>query len=595
MSKKLTELLSTDVLIMGAGAAGMRAAIAAAENERDVTIITKGQAGKSGATPMACPSYQAAFGTEDKRDSPEVAFEDTCFEGRYLGDENLIKTLVEEAPERAMDLVRYGVRFRKNEDGSFIQVIHPGQSFDRNLVIKGGGYAMASGLRRKVTEIESINLLEDTIATRILSKNGRVGGAVALNMRTGQTVFIQTPAVVLATGGYPELWRWTDTEPGMTGDGAWLGFQAGADLVDLEMMLFYPAGLCYPTEAEGTLVQYEGLLTDKYCGGVMLNGKGEPFLPKTDSLPVRDVMMKLMFREIESGRHTPHGGLYIDLSKSPREPDEIQNILDQLDSLPYNNLADLGVDIQKEPIEVKPVTHYTLGGVRINPKGETTIEGLYAAGEVTGNVHGANRVSGNALAETMVFGRRAGLSASDYAVERNAPSINQNLIDEEVKRIESFLKPCQDAIRPIELKRAVKSVMHEHVNYRRNAEKLRKAIAEFRRMRMEDVPRTRAVSGIRVYNYEWQEAIEATQMVDLGELIAASALAREESRGHHWRTDFPKMKPEWEKHTVVRIERPSSYSVSKAPVIRNKDRSEHRRTADEALIKAGVIEGYEGD
>jgi len=585
--------VSTDVLVIGAGAAGMRAAIAAAERGRETMILTKGQAGRSGATPMACPSYQAAFAMEDNRDSSDIAFEDTCFEGRYLGDEDLIAALTEEATERAMDLREYGVKFRKKADGKYLQVVHPGHSYARNLVIMGSGFAMASGLRRRLSQLDKIRVLEDAVATQILLQGDRVAGVVALDMRQGQELVVQAKAVVLATGGYAELWKWTDTEPGLTGDGVWLAYEAAADLVDLEMMLFYPTGLCHPAEVEGTLVQYEGLMTDKYCAGVMVNGRGEEFLPKTDRLPVRDVMMKLMFREVEAGRGTPHGGVYIDLTQSPRTGEEIIGILAELDSLPYNNLADLGVHVLTEPIEVRPVTHYTLGGVRINPWGETTVKGLFAAGEVSGNIHGANRTSGNALAETMVFGARAGTRAAEYAAQVGLARLNGSEIAAQIARIEAPLVARPDGVRPIEVKRELKGLMDREVNYRRDRDGLSRAITELRRLREEMLPRLQVAPGHRVFNYEWQEALEVPMMIDLAELVAASALAREESRGHHWRSDFPRMRLEWEKHVIARRDGDSSYRVSEAPVVRLKDRSQERRAADDALLEAGVLDNYE--
>ena len=345
-----SNVLKSDVIVVGGGGAGMRAAIAAAEAGATVTLLTKGQAARSGATTMACPSYQAAFAMEDERDSVDIAFEDTCYEGRYLGDENLIKALTDESTERAMDLCSYGMKFRKNDRGNFLQVMHPGHSYERNLVILGDGQAMAAGLRREVLKQDNIRLVEDVVVTRLLKDNDRMAGLVALDMRGGQPAVFTAPSVILATGGYPELWRWTDTEPGLTGEGVLLAYEAGADLVDLEMMLFYPTGLCWPSEVEGTLVQYEGLLTEQYCDGRMLNGLGEPFLPQTKRLPVRDVMMKLMFREVEEGRGTPHGGVYLDLSKSLRSPDEVMAILHRLDSLPYNELKDFGINVLEQPI-----------------------------------------------------------------------------------------------------------------------------------------------------------------------------------------------------------------------------------------------------
>lgn len=595
MSTRVNGDYSTDVIVVGAGGAGMRAAISAAENGAHVILITKGQAAHSGATPMACPSYQAAFAMEDDRDNPDIAFEDTCFEGRYLGDENLIHALVTEATDRAMDMVNYGVKFRLNEKGKYLQVVHPGHSFERNLVIAGNGYAMAAGLLREVKKHNLIKILNDHVVTKLLVENNVVKGVISFDMRQGNPIVINAPSIILATGGYQELWRWTDTEPGLTGEGLMLAYQAGADLVDLEMMLFYPAGLCYPNEVAGTLVQYEGLMTPKYCAGAMLNGLNEAFLPHTNRLPVRDVMMKLMFREIEEGRGTPHGGVYIDLRKSPKSGEEIRLTLDRLDSLPYNQLRDLGIDVLKEPIEVKPVTHYTLGGVRINEWAETSVHGLFAAGEVSGNVHGANRTSGNALAETQVFGYRAGLRAAEYCKQVKPSDQHLGELEEEFNRIESFLEPKANPIRPIEVKRKVKSVMHDYVGYRRNEEGLEKARKLLRQIKEEDIPRIQASGESRIFNYEWEEAIEAVFMTELAEKIVVSANFRKESRGHHWRTDYPSMLLEWEKHTIVRKDGSDSFVVTEAPIVRLKDRSKERRQADPALVAAGVLQGYQGD
>ena len=213
MTRVTYDVATSDVVVVGAGGAGMRAAIAAAEAGAQVVLLTKGQAARSGATTMACPSYQAAFAMEDERDCAEIAFEDTCYEGRYLGDENLIKVLTDESTERAMELCRYGVKFRKNERGNFLQVMHPGHSFERNLVILGDGQAMAAGLRRQVLKHDNIRLVEDVVVTRLLKDGKDMAGLVVLDMRRGRPAVFAAPSVILATGGYPELWRWTDTEP----------------------------------------------------------------------------------------------------------------------------------------------------------------------------------------------------------------------------------------------------------------------------------------------------------------------------------------------------------------------------------------------
>jgi fumarate reductase (CoM/CoB) subunit A len=270
------------------------------------------------------------------------------------------------------------------------------------------------------------------------------------------------------------------------------------------------------------------------------------------------------------------------------------SILRELDSLPYHQLSDLGIDVLNEPIEVMPVTHYTLGGVRINEWAETTVAGLFAAGEIEGSIHGANRTSGNALAETQVFGRRAGIRAAEYARDVGLVPPDAGEIQAEAERLEQLLSERSDCLRPIELKRKIKALMHTYVHHRRDAAGLTTALQGLRHLRQTDLPRVRATRAHRIYNYEWQEAIEVTSMIDLAEMVTASAFAREESRGHHWRTDFPVMRREWEKHTIVRKHGEARFEITEAPVIRLKDRTKERRTADPSLINAGVLDEYQG-
>jgi len=245
---------------LGGGGAGVRAAIAADDSGASVAMLVKGQVAHSGLTAMACPSYQAAMALEEPEDSTEIAFADVIREGRYLGDENLIKALVEEATDRALEMERYGVKLTKTSEGRTFQVIHPGQSFARNLVIRGCGYGMMFGLRRELLRRPRIQTFEDFVATSLLLDDDRVAGAVAMNLRTGDVVVFRAKAVVIATGGYEEIMEFTDTERGAAGDGTALALRAGANMVDLEMMLFYPTCLVWPDEVKGTLVQYEGLL-----------------------------------------------------------------------------------------------------------------------------------------------------------------------------------------------------------------------------------------------------------------------------------------------------------------------------------------------
>jgi succinate dehydrogenase/fumarate reductase flavoprotein subunit len=559
------ELLETDVLVIGGAGAGARAAIEAQDHGAAVAMLSKGPVGRSGTTPQAWPSFEAAFGAADPRDTPQVHFEDTVREGRLLGDENLVWAMASEAPDRVVDLESYGVRFEK-EDGRFVQVHHPGQTYPRCLIIKGGGYGLGAGLRREVRRRSEIDVLPDVMVTRLLLGDGRVVGATGLNLRDGSFVEVRAKATVLATGGYEQLWETTDTAHDTTGDGLALAYRAGAELVDMEMVLYYPTVIVHPQELAGTLVQYEGLLRPTYVAGKLLNAEGEEFLPP-GPLPVRDVLMRLMFDEIKEGRGTDHGGLYIDITSSPKSSDEIDALLRKLRSLPFNNLKDLGIDVKTSRIEVAPGLHFSLGGVHITERGETTVPGLYAAGEITGNVHGANRLSGNALAETQVFGARAGRFAA-----REAASLSQlarahpDEVEAEAQKIEALFSRKRDGVRPLELKAEVKALMERYVGVPRDRDGLNRALAELHRLEREVLPRIHAI-GPRAFNNEYREALEVSLMLDTAKAVVVSALLREESRGHHQRSDYPEARGEWLKHTAVRQgdEGPESYAV---PVVR---------------------------
>ena len=561
--------IDTDVLIVGGGGAGVRAAIAAAEEGVRVTLLVKGHVAHSGMTAMACPSYQAAFSVWEPGDSSEVAFEDTCREGRYLGDENLIKALTEEATVRALDMERYGVKLTK-ENGKLFQVIHPGHSFARNLVIRGCGYGMIYGLRRELLRHPEVLTLEDVFTTRLLMDGDHVAGAVAVDLRNSQAIVVRAKSVIVATGGYEAMYQFNDCEPGASGDGVAMALHLGATMVDLEMVLYYPTCLTWPDEVVGTLVQYEGLMGPRYLDGKMLNGKGEEFLPMSDrayKLPVRDVMMKAMFKEIDEGRSAPHGGVNIDLTKTPHTPRETFALIHKLDSLPYNSMRDLGMDVTKEPIEVKPGIHFCLGGVRINERTETSVPGLYAAGEVAGNVNGANRTSGNALAETQVFGARAGVYASEHARSVSLPELDAAAVQRCIDGAKSFLEPKREPIRPSHLRHKLRAMMDREMGHKRNSESMAAALMEVRRLRGEELPRVQA-AVIPKYNYEWQEAMELENLLNIAEAVVLSADLRQESRGHHFRTDFPEDREEWLKHTTVRRDADGELELGSAPVIR---------------------------
>jgi fumarate reductase (CoM/CoB) subunit A len=545
--------IKTQLLVIGGGGAGARAALAANEKGIKVLLVSKGPVSKSGLTPMAYPSLQAPFGYEDPRDNVEVHYDDIVKGGRGLSEENLAYALANDIKDRVNDLIRFGVKFETKDD-RLLQVIHPGQSYPRNLVIRSGGYGLISGLRKELQKHPEINILEDCQITKIFANNGVIAGALAFNMRTGEFIVIEANAIILATGGYEAMWFNTDGAPDSTGDGLALAYRAGAQLIDLEMILYYPT-VVVSQAGRGILVQYETLLRDEYAGGQLLNSEGTNLIPDGKP-PTRDVLMSLMFEEIENGRGGPNGGLFIDLSKSSKTTEELEALMTKLFSIPGKNLRLQGIDFKSGPVEVAPGVHFTLGGIRINELCETNIAGLFAAGEVSSNLHGANRISGNALAETQVFGYRAGVSAANYLNEfTKAPTISEEEVNEEISRIVTFTEKKKDYIRPIELKNQIRKIMDSKVGPRRSAESLEAAINKLETI--SDLLATVYVNDEnKVYNYELCQALELQNMVELGILICHSALFREETRGHHIRVDFPDTDHAWCKHTCVRKDSP---------------------------------------
>ena len=421
------EILETDVLVIGGGGAGVRAAIEADNEGASTCLISKGPIAHSGLTPLAYPSLQAPLGISDARDNNDVHYRDIIEMGRYLCDEDLARILTDEVIPRVRDLEEYGVRFKKQEDGKFLQLHHPGQSYPRNLYITGGGFGLISGLRKEIKRRSNINILEDFFVSLLLTYQGEIVGAFGTNLQDGRFYAIKAKSTVLACGGYEELWGLTDTAPDSTGDGIFLAFQAGADIIDMEMALYYPAAFAYPESLRGVLVQYETFLARDKLDFRLVNNEGNEFLPE-GPLPVRDTLMRLIFTEIEEGRGTEHNAIYIDPTLSSKSPEQIEETIDLLIKIPNQNLKRQGVDIRNDHMEIAPAIHYTLGGIHINSKTESTMPGLFAAGENASNVHGANRISGNALAETQVFGRRAGL----YAAKRARKQDKINFSPEEI-------------------------------------------------------------------------------------------------------------------------------------------------------------------
>lgn len=539
------EIYHTDVLVIGSGGAGCRAAIEANKQKLDVIIISKGLSFKSGCTTLAEGGYNAAFGYVDKKDSVGTHFEDTLKGGAYLNDRKLVKILVEEAPERLNELEMYGAIFDRQESGELNQRPFGGQTF-RRTCFQGDrtGHEMMTALKEEVIR-RDIKTVEEVIITSLITNptEGSVLGACGISLKDSKFLIFTAKSTVLATGGAGWMYPVTSNAMQKTGDGFALAYSVGADLLDMEQVQFHPTGMLYPESRRGVLIT-EAVRGE---GGRLFNSEGERFMKKYDSrgeLATRDVVARAIYREIIEGRGTERGGVYLDVTHLPCEliEDKLETMLMQF--------LDVGVDIRQQPMEVAPTAHHFMGGAYINEHGETTVGNLFAAGEVTGGVHGANRLGGNALADTQVFGRRAGQAAAKNALQgRN--NINKDIIIEqatfEKNRIQSIFKNGE--YYPYEIKKELQEVMWKDVAIIRDAEGLKTAIKRIKELK--EMLAGLKVPDIQVYNKDLQDALEVEKLLEVAFLTAESALIREESRGAHFREDYPENRDEWKKSIVL--------------------------------------------
>jgi fumarate reductase (CoM/CoB) subunit A len=565
--------MKTDVLVIGAGGAGARAAIEAAINDPNLSIVilNQGPIGKSGLTSMANGGMQWVSHPDD---SPLALFEDVIQIGCYLNDQNLVEVLTEEGPERAEELIRWGAKMIPHKGGAGGSPdTPPGRpSYPRSHYIPGVTYMAA--LRNELERHSNVTTLEDVIVTKLFCEGKRVIGAFVLNIRTGEYVVIEAKATVLAAGGLGEIYPHSTNAPfGMhghaTGMGYAMAYHAGAELIDMEMVQFTGNQLWPPW-----LLGNPALLSSM-CGGKYVNARSEEFL----KLPQpRDAIQRLAFKEIREGRGTERGGVYIDLTLSPLSSEEIEkqlklSLAEEIAKERWKLIKAMSVnnpDPKNWRVEFTPGgAHFFMGGVRINERCETNLEGLFAAGEVSGGVHGANRMGGNAMVEIIVFGARAGRSAAEYAkrVDWLKP---KELPEDEYERLCGFFKAR--GVAPKTVMDRIATFMAEYVGVAREETDLKKALSEIESLRANDLRDLRAPQGRR-FNLGWVEAIQVPYMVDVAEMIARSALFRTESRGAHYREDYPERDPTWLKHTRIS----KNMELGTTPVIITKRNPEEKR------------------
>jgi fumarate reductase (CoM/CoB) subunit A len=538
-----------DVLVIGSGGAGCRAAIEAKKYNLNVTIVSKGLSFKSGCTTLAEGGYNAAFGYVDLEDSVESHLADTIKGGADLNDKKLVQILVNESKDRLIELESYGAIFDRQESGKLNQRPFGGQSF-RRTCFQGDrtGHEMMMALKEEVIR-QHINTVDEVAITSLImdEKNEGVIGACGISLKDSKFMVFKSKSVILASGGAGWLYPVTSNAVQKTGDGYTLAYLAGADMIDMEEVQFHPTGMLYPESRRGVLVT-EAVRGE---GGKLFNVNMERFMKNYDErgeLATRDVVARAIYNEIREGRGTENGGVYLDVSHL--DPELIEEKLETM----LLQFLDVGVDIRNQAMEVAPTAHHFMGGVKINPECETTIKNLYAAGEVAGGVHGANRLGGNALAETQVFGRRAGESAAKNAVE-NEQKGNEASVELEEERIAGLFK--KGNVRPHELKADLMEIMWENVAIIRNESGLKLALAKIEEIQNK-LPDMK-VSTDSGYSKDLLDAIEIQNMLEVASLVIQSALIRRESRGSQYREDYPDRDERWNRSIVMNKNKDFSY------------------------------------
>ena len=526
------EVREHDVLIIGAGGAGLRAAIAATERGLSVGVVTKSLLGKAH-TVMAEGGVAASMGNVDPDDGWQTHFMDTMRSGKFLNNWQMVEIFTKEAPDRVYELEQWGALFNRTEEGKISQRPFGGHTY-RRLCHVGDrtGLEMIRTLQERTLATDTRVYMETTVTRLFKNDEGRVVGALAYTRESGRFIHFKAKAVVMATGGWGRNYKVTSNSWEGTGDGAVLAFDAGAELVDMEMVQFHPTGMVWPPGVRGLLVT-EGVRGE---GGVLRNSEGERYMENYDSekmeLSTRDVVARANYTEVTEGRGSPHGGVYLDITHLG-----YNGIMKKLPTMyeQFKNLAD--IDISQEPMEVFPTIHYVMGGIKVDAETcETNVPGLFAAGECAGGLHGANRLGGNSLSDLLVFGRRAGEGAAEY-VKSNGYSteIDSSQIDTEKQRV---LEPLerQEGENPYELQQKVQEAMMEHANLMRNEDSLQEGLEKILEVK-ERVPNVKA-QGSTLFNPGWHAAQDIRYLTQISEIILRTALERTERRGAQWRLDY---------------------------------------------------------
>ncbi|MEO7822549.1 MAG: fumarate reductase/succinate dehydrogenase flavoprotein subunit [Gemmatimonadaceae bacterium] len=565
-----------DVLVIGAGGAGLRAAIEAAASGVSVGLICKSLLGKAH-TVMAEGGVAAALANVDDRDSWKVHFADTMRGGQYVNNWRMAELHAKEAPDRVRELEAWGAVFDRTEDGRILQRNFGGHKYPR-LAHTGDrtGLEMIRTLQDYAT-YQPIDVHMECTVVSLLKDGNRVSGALGYDRERGRFKVFAAKAVVLATGGIGRAYNVTSNSWEYTGDGHSLAFNAGAALQDMEFVQFHPTGMVWPPSVRGILVT-EGVRGE---GGILVNKDGRRFMfdeipenyrsstadneeegwrytqgdksaRRPPELLTRDHVARAIVREVREGRGSPHGGVFLDISwiKS-KLPNAEEHIRKKLPSMyhQFKQLAD--IDITAEPMEVGPTTHYVMGGIRVD--GDTqmsTLPGLFAAGEVAAGLHGANRLGGNSLSDLLVFGQRAGKYAAEFAGRQSSPKIDAGEAEAMTRgALEPFGREPAGAENPYQVQHDLQTMMQELVGIVRRGDEMQRALEALSVLK--ERAKKVAVTGNREYNPGWHTALDLPNLLTVSEAVTRSALERKESRGGHFRDDFPDKDPAYAKFNIV--------------------------------------------
>ncbi len=547
-----------DVLIIGAGGAGLRAAIEALAQGASVAVVCKSLLGKAH-TVMAEGGIAAAMANVDRTDDWRAHFRDTMRGGKFLNNWRMAQIHAQEAPERVRELEQWGALFDRTTDGNILQRAFGGHTFKRLCHVGDRtGLEMIRTLQDRGVNL-GIDVYMECAITRLLKDGDRIAGAFGYWRENGRFVVFKAKSVVIATGGIGKAWRITSNSWEYTGDGMALAYDAGAGLMDMEFVQFHPTGMVWPPGVQGILVT-EAVRGE---GGVLRNKDGERFMERYDpermDLSTRDVVARAIYTEAKEGRGTEHGGAYLDISHKPAE-----YVKKKLPSMyhQFRELAD--VDITKGPMEVGPTCHYMMGGIRVDAEtAQSNVPGLFAAGEAAAGLHGGNRLGGNSLSDLLVFGRRAGLSAAEHARQVSSPAADDAEVDEATREM---LAPFErsDGDSPYDLHRDLQETMQNYVGIFRSEEDLKRGLDEIQKLKQR-ATRVR-VDGSRLFNPGWHLARDLKAMLTVSEAVALSALERKESRGAHSRIDYPDYDEHWSKLNNIIARDGEAMRLSQAPI-----------------------------